>query len=224
MLKLAYVFLALALPLSATAQLNSGYRFQAIATDVAITNSLWNMVGGKKQEIYVTKMIRSLDYAYDAGPTITFYGSHVDQDGNPIPEAIVNVPEGAARLLLLFAKLAKPDEDGLTYRVFAMKDDVKDFSFGSFRFMNTSQKTVAIDLAGERFVLKRGATQTLKVEPPELGDLPIRIAAPNEAGNWLSNYTNGWSHRSNRRTLVFIIDGKNDSVKPLRYRQTEPIQ
>lgn len=221
-LRFALMFLAVALPLSATAKLVSGYRFQAIATDTAITNSLWNMAGGNKQAIYATKMIRSQDYAYDAGPTITFYGGRVDEEGKPIPEAIANVPEGATRLLLLFTKLATPDENGLTYRVFAMKDDVNDFSFGSFRFMNTSRKTVAIDLAGERFVLKRGETQTLKVEPPELGDLPIRIAAPDEAGTWLSNYTNGWGHRSNLRTLVFIIEGSKGRIKPLRYRQTEP--
>jgi hypothetical protein len=222
--RFVYLLLFIALPLSATAQLDSGYRFQAIATDVVITNSLWNLAGEKKQEIYATKMIRSLDYQYNPGPTITFYGDRVDVEGQPIPEAIVNVPEGATRLLLLFTKLEEPDERGLTYRVFAMKDDVNSFAFGSFRFVNTSQRTIAIDLEGEQFVLKQGATRTLKVEPPELGDLSIRIAAPDAHGDWKPNYTNGWSHRSNLRTLVFITDSLKGRVKPLRYRQTEPTQ
>ena len=210
------------LPIQAIAGLKGGYHFQAIATNQVIKNGLWNLVDGDRQEIYATRMLRSTDYAYDIAPTITFFGNRIDDEGNPIPEAIVDVPVEATRLLLLFTKLTTPDKRGLTYRVIAMKDDSNNFRFGSFRFVNTSQKEIAIELAEERFLVDSSGSKTIEVDPPERGDLSIRIAAKNEDGEWTSNYTNGWGHRSNLRTLVFLLDGANGRIKPLRFRQTEP--
>jgi hypothetical protein len=103
-----------------------------------------------------------------------------------------------------------------------MKDDSNNFKFGSFRFINTSQKEIAVELAEERFLVDSGGSNTIEVDPPERGDLSIRIAAKDEDGEWTSNYTNGWGHRSNLRTLVFLLDGANGRIKPLRFRQTEP--
>ena len=210
------------LPIQVIADLKRGYHFQTIATNQVIKNGLWNLVDGDRQEIYATRILRSKDYAYDIAPTITFFGDRIDDEGNPIPEAIANVPDGATRLLLLFTKLTTPDKRGLSYRVISMKDDSNDFKFGSFRFINTSQKEIAIELAEERFFVDSSGSKTIEVDPPERGDLSIRIAAKNEDGEWTSNYTNGWGHRSNLRTLVFLLDGANGRIKPLRFRQTEP--
>ena len=220
--KLLIAGLFTCLAIQANAGLKPGHYFQAIATNQAIKNDLWNFADGNKQSIYATKTLRSIDYSYDANPTITFYGDRIDTEGNPIPEAIANVPDGATRLLLLFTKLTTPDKRGLSYRVIAMKDDRNDFKFGSFRFINTSQKEIAIELAEERFLVDSSGSKTIEVDPPERGDLSIRIAAKNEDGEWTSNYTNGWGHRSNLRTLVFLLDGVNGRIKPLRFRQTEP--
>ena len=220
--KLLIAGLFTCLVIQADAGLNPGNYFQAIATNQTIKNDLWNFADGNKQSIYATKTLRSTDYAYDIAPAITFFGDRIDDEGNPIPEAIVNVPDGATRLLLLFTKLTTPDKRGLTYRVIAMKDDSNNFRFGSFRFINTSQKEIAIELAEERFLVDSSGSKTIEVDPPERGDLSIRIAAKNEAGEWTSNYTNGWGHRSNLRTLVFLLDGANGRIKPLRFRQTEP--
>ena len=221
-LKLLISALVTLLPIQAIAGLKGGYHFQAIATNQVIKNGLWNLVNGDRQEIYATRMLRSTDYAYDIATTITFFGDRIDDEGNPIPEAIANVPDGATRLLLLFTKLTTPDKRGLSYRVIAMKDDSNDFKFGSFRFINTSQKEIAIELAEERFYVDSNGSKTIEVDPPERGDLSIRIAAKDEDGEWTSNYTNGWGHRSNLRTLVFLLDGANERIKPLRFRQTEP--
>ena len=210
------------LPIQAIAGLKGGYHFQAIATNQTIKNDLWNFADGNKQSIYATKTLRSTDYAYDIAPTIAFFGDRIDDEGNPIPEAIVNVPDGATRLLLLFTKLTTPDKRGLSYRVIAIKDDSNNFKFGAFRFINTSQKEIAVELGEERFLVDSSGSKTVVVDPPERGDLSIRIAAKDEDGEWTSNYTNGWGHRSNLRTLVFLLDGANGRIKPLRFRQTEP--
>ena len=210
------------LPIQAIASLQEGHYFQAIATNQVIKNELWNLVDGNKQEIYATKMLRSTDYAYDIAPSITFFADRIDSEGNPIPEAIAKIPDGATRLLLLFTKLKTVDENGLTYQVTVIKDDVYQFKFGSFRFINTTKKDVAILLEEERFLLEPSGMKTLEVQPPELGDLPVRIAVKDFNGEWCSNYSNGWGHRSNLRTLVFLVEGSNGRVNPLRFRQTEP--
>ena len=210
------------LMVQANTDLKTGYYFQAIATNQTIKNDLWNFSGGIKQPIYATKTLRSIDYSYDVSPNITFYGDRVDNDGNPIPEAIAKVPNGATRLLLLFNKLNKVEENGLNYKVTVIKDDVNNFKFGSFRFINTTKKDVAILLEEERFLVEPTGIETLEVEPPERGDLSIRIATKDIDGEWRSNYSNGWGHRSNLRTLVFLVEGSNGRINPLRFRHTNP--
>lgn len=222
LLRSLILILAVWIPLSLHAELKSGRYFQAITTDSAITNTLWYMDGEEKQSIHVTKLLRSAEYGYQEGPSITFYGKRLNADGEPLPEAIAKIPEDASRLLLIFSPVREQNAQGLSYNVHVLRDDLDRFAFGSFQFINVSNKKVAIDLQGNRFMLERGAFKVLKVKPPELGDLSIRIAAQDVDGAWHPNYTNGWSHRSDLRTLAFIIDGANDRVKTLRYRQTEP--
>ena len=216
--------LAVWLPLSLNAQLKNGRYFQAITTDSAITDTLWYMDGEEQQYLHVTKLLRSPEYSYPEGSSIIFYGKRLNAEGEPLPEAIANIPEGATRLLLIFSPVREQNTQGLSYKAHVLRDDLDRFAFGSFQFINVSNKKVAIDLEGKRFMLERGAFKVLQVKPPKLGDLSIKIAAQGNDGNWNPNYTNGWSHRSDLRTLAFIVDGSNDRVKTLRYRQTEPKQ
>ena len=215
--------LLLLIPLCADAELKAGRYFQAIAGNKAIVRTLWYQSGQKQQSIVATTTMRSGDYAYDAGENIIFYGERVDPEGIPIPEAVVPIPEGASRLLLLFSELSVPNEQGLTYQVYVIEDDINKFSFGSFHFINASKKDAAINLGGNKFLLKHGATKNVEVEPPKQGDVLIKIAAQNpEDLTWSPYYSNGWGHRDNLRTLVFIIDNQQGGVTTLRYRQFEP--
>lgn len=215
--------LLLLIPLCADAELKAGRYFQAIAANKAIVRTLWYQSGQKQQTIVATTTMRSGDYAYDAGENIIFYGERVDPEGTPIPEAIVPIPEGASRLLLLFSELSVPNEQGLTYQVYVIKDDTHKFSFGSFHFINASTKTAGVNLGGNKFLLKKGATKNVEVEPPKQGDVLIKIATQNpEDLTWSPSYSNGWGHRDNLRTLVFIIDNQQGGVTTLRYRQFEP--
>lgn len=211
------------LPLTGQAQLKSGHYFQAIAGDQAIIRTLWYPLGSEKQTIVATTAMRSRDYAYDKGEHITFYGDRRDAEGVPIPEAIVKIPEGASRLLFIFSKLSEPNEFGLTYQVHAIEDDTQQFPFGSFQFINASTKDAGVDIGGNKFLLKKGASKNVKVKPPEQGDIWINVVAHNpEDMTWSPFYSNGWSHRDNLRTLVFIIDNPRGGVTTLRYRQSEP--
>lgn len=215
--------LLLLIPLCADAELKAGRYFQAIAGNKAIVRTLWYQSGQKQQSIVATTTMRSGDYAYDAGENIIFYGERVDPEGIPIPEAVVPIPEGASRLLLLFSELSVPNEQGLTYQVYVIEDDINKFSFGSFHFINASKKDAAVNLGGNKFLLKHGATKNVEVEPPKQGDVLIKIAAQNpEDLTWSPFYSNGWGHRDNLRTLVFIIDNQQGGVTTLRYRQFEP--
>ena len=213
----------LLLPLTGHAQLKSGRYFQAIAGEQAIVNTLWYQLGSEKQTIVATTAVRSRDYKYDEGTHITFYGDRTDTEGAPIAEAIVKIPEGASRLLLLFTKLPETNEDGLNYRVFAIEDDTQRFAFGSFQFINASTKDAGVNLGGNKFLLKKGELKNVVVKPPEQGDVLINIVAHNPKDmTWSPFYSNGWGHRDNLRTLVFIIDNPQGGVTTLRYRQFEP--
>lgn len=212
-------FLALLLlPLCTQAGLKEGRYFQAIAADTPNIRTLWYQLGNEKQAITATYTLRSSDYAYADGEAITFYGERVDANGQPIAEAIATIPEGATRLLLRFTKLPDRDQHGLSYRIAVFKDDSKTFPFGSFHFVNATAKDVNIHLGEIPFQLKQGAAKNIAMQPPEKGDVSIEITAIEAK----SQYTNGWGHHTNLRTLVFIVDGPNGRIKPLRYRQTEP--
>jgi hypothetical protein len=208
----------LLLPLCAHAELQDGRYFQAIAADTSKVRTLWYQLDNEKQTVSATYTLRSSDYAYAEGETIIFYGERVDHKGKPIPEAVATIPSGATRLLLRFTKLATPDKRGLSYRVHTFKDDTKTFPFGSFHFVNASAKDVDVDIGGKAFHLKQDAMKNIAMQPPEKGDVSIEITAIQSK----SRYTNGWGHHSNLRTLVFIVDGPNGRIKPLRYRQTAP--
>jgi hypothetical protein len=208
----------LMLPAQSHAELRDGTYFQAISANDPIAKKLWYRVGSKKHAIAATSAMRSIDYPYAEGASIIFYGDRVDANAQPIPEAIATIPSGATRLLLRFTKLATPDKRGLSYRVHTFKDDTKTFPFSSFQFVNACAKDVAVDIGGKAFHLKQDAMKNIAMQPPEKGDVSIEITAIQSK----SRYTNGWGHHSNLRTLVFIVDGPNGRIKPLRYRQTAP--
>lgn len=213
----------LMLPAQSHAELRDGNYFQAISANDPIAKELWYSVGAKKYVIGVTSAMRGIDYPYVADKSITFYGARVDANAQPMPEAIATIPPGATRLLLRFTKLSSPDDRGLRYRVDSFKDDSRTFPFGSFHFINTSTQHVKINLAGTAAVLAPGGVSNILSEPPERGDVSIQISvASNETDNSAPMYTNGWSHRSDLRTLVLLTEQANGCIKPLRYRQTEP--
>lgn len=212
----------LILPICGHAQLKDGRYFQVIASEQSINRTLWYQSGTKQQTITATRTARSGDYAYNAGKVITFFGDRIDTEGNPIPEAIAPVPEGASRLLLRFTLLPAPDKSGLSYSVVAIKDDTKNFPFGSFRFINASSTDVDVNLGDTKFLSKPGDSKNVRVEI-EKSDVPIDITPIHtESKNSKYKYSNRWGHRANQRTLVFLVDAPNGRIKPLRYRQTEP--
>lgn len=216
-------FVILFIPVVGFGEANKGNYFQVIATNADINKTIWYNFQNEKIELVASKVIRSKDYRYDLGERIAFYGDRLDTEGAPIPEAIAMVPEGASRLLLLFKKLPKTDKNGLNYQVFVLNDDTLVFPFGSFKFINMSSLDTAIKLGDEGFSLNVGESRCIAVKPLEVGDIRIRILAkdPREAA-WTPSYSNGWGHRTNLRTLVFIVDAMNGGLMALRYREFEP--
>ena len=213
------------LPLAAGARLKDGRYFQAIASGGAIVDSLWYRAGGERQTLFVSEIFRSGDYTYDSAEAIVFYGDRVDEAGNPLAEAVAAVPPGATRLLLLFNKLPTPDARGRSYAVVVLKDDVREFAFGSFQFINASDRNLAIDIGGNRFLLGQSERQTIPVATSKNGGgVHLQIVAQDMGREWKTCYSNSWGHRSDMRTLAFIINStaKEGGIKILRYRQSEP--
>jgi hypothetical protein len=201
------------------AQLKSGRYFQAIATGEAIVNSLWYYANGTPQTLSVSEISRSRDYAYDSAAQIAFYGDRVDEEGQPIPEAIAQIPPETSRLLLVFIKLKEPTPQGYTFRVVALPDSSQDFNFGSFEFINATNQQLAIDIDGEKFLLNKSGIRVVSVTPPEQGSIYLQIMRRESNDDWKSCYSNSWGHRADMRTLVFIINNEGGTINALRYRQ-----
>ena len=217
------LIIILFVPIAGFGEATQGNYFQVIATNADINKNIWYVFQNEKVELVASKVIRSKDYRYDLGERIAFYGDRLDTEGAPIPEAIAMLPEGASRLLFLFKKLPETDKNGLNYHVFVLNDDTLVFPFGSFKFINMSALDTAIKLGDEKFSLNIGESRCIAIKPPEVGDIRIGILAkdPRELA-WTPRYSNGWGHRSNLRTLVFIVDAMNGGLNALRYREFEP--
>jgi hypothetical protein len=200
------------------------YEFQAISTGEPILRTLWYAKDSKKIEIVATALMRSESYKYDLGPNVIFYGERFDEEGKPIAEAIAKLPADATRVLLFFNKLKKPDEFGLNYEVIVLEDDYSNFPFGSFRFINASDKNLAIRISEEQLSLPSGETKIVKVRP-STKDLGIDIATYiSEKDKWLRGYSSLWGHRENLRTLVFIANDPNGGIRTLRFRESGEIK
>jgi hypothetical protein len=168
--------------------------------------------------------MRSESYKYDLGPNIIFYGDRVDEEGKPIAEAIAELPLGATQVLLFFNKLKNTDESGQNYDVLVLKDDHSDFPFGSFRFINASGKKLAIKISKEQLTLAEGESKTVKVKA-SAKDLGVDIGSyVEEEDKWQKGYSSMWGHRENLRTLVFIANGPNGSIRALRFRESGEIK
>ena len=200
------------------------YEFQAISTGEPILRTLWYTEGSKKNKIVATALMRSESYKYDLGPKIIFYGDRVDEEGKPIAEAIAELPIGATRVLLFFNKLKNTDESGQNYDVSVLKDDHSDFPFGSFRFINASGKKLAIKISEKQLTLAEGESKTVKVKA-STKDLGVDIGSyVEEEDKWQKGYSSMWGHRENLRTLVFIANGPNGSIRALRFRESGEIK
>ena len=196
--------------------------FQAISVDDPILRTLWYNKGSEKNTIVATAFMRSRNYEYDIGPNLIFYADRLDEDGKPIPEAIVQIPPGASQLLLFFNKLESPNHLGLNYEIMALKDDFEGFPLGTFRFINATSRELAVKISDEKIALPIGSSQIVEVSPTGK-DLGVDIATYLvEDEMWTRAYSNRWGHRENLRTLVFVVDNPKGGVRTLRYRQTEP--
>jgi hypothetical protein len=207
---------------SGYAELKSGRYFQAIASGEAIVESLWYKTKGTKQKLSVSRIFRSRDYSYDSAPQIIFYGNRVDIEGNPIPEAIAEVPEEESRLLIFFIKLTNEDDQGLNYRTVVLSDSLQQFAFGSYKFLNTTKMSLALNLSGEVFLIEQGKIKIIPIKLTKKSSVPIRILGKQTGDQWESIFSNSWGHRPDMRTLAIIVEAKEGGVDVLRYRQFEP--
>ena len=200
------------------------YEFQAISTGEPILRTLWYTEGSKKNKIVATALMRSESYKYNPGPNITFYGDRVDIEGKPIAEAIAELPVGATKVLIFLNKLKNTNESGQNYDVSVLKDDHSIFPFGSFRFVNASDKRIAVKISNEQLTLAVGESMTVKVRASNK-DLGVDIGAYlEEEDKWQAGYSSMWGHRENLRTLVFITNRPTGGIRTLRFRESGEIK
>lgn len=208
--------------LSAQTPFKKGNYFQVITTLEPIKGELWhNSILNERIPIVATSHQRSVAQKYAESATIPFYGNRVDEEDQPIPDAIAQVPPNSSRLLLLFQKNKDPQPNGLLYKVISIKDDLESFPTGTFQFYNFSSSELGIYIDNKNKLLAPKKQTNIPVSPPKIGDIWVKMVVIKEKKPIQMVYSNGWYHRENLRTLVFIIqDPKTGRIKPIRIKQT----
>jgi hypothetical protein len=127
------------------------------------------------------------------GPAAMRFYAKPDADAKPI--ASINLSTNSSSVLLVF--LPNPAGDG--YRIIPVADST--FPYGSYYFQNLSANPVAIDLGGNKHVLKPGESAIQSTRPGE--DEEVRIHA-SIRGNARLIKSTSWRLDATQRELVFF--------------------
>lgn len=148
-------------------------------------------------------------YRYMGTPRLTFFTEQNQPDGSTmrVPEAYVDIPQTVDKAILLIY----PDER-TRYRIIAISINGKNFAAGSYRFINLTQRDVAIKLGDVREVVKAGSHEVVL---PAFGDrqrFSTQIAAPSKASGWELIFSAEWTHDRRKRVLVIFYEDANGDV------------
>lgn len=154
-----------------------------------------------------------LPIEYQGPPTFALYGSKADleapADGSKPrpPLAVTNLPAGSDCVLLVCTRTAG-DKVGL--KAYDIRS--QELKSGDYRVFNFSNITISAVLGGNRFALKPGK-DTFVRDPKWHGEtmaFPIQIAAVANGKPKLV-FSTFWEHYPQRRSLLFLFDGKHAS-------------
>lgn len=190
--------------------------FQAVA---------WAKVDGKAIKYFNGSDVVSLSdlsdrrrgqaYSYRGPRKLQFFNENYDADGKLIrvPVGIVEVPVDTKRLLFLFI----PIESELRFGIMSFDDEPGTFPFGSFRFLNMSDMSLACRAGDDRFFLPARQEYTVTREMISDKVLGVHIKAESPDG-WESIQNTIFSYRPDARVMVFITDVSQGNSRKLKYK------
>jgi hypothetical protein len=147
-------------------------------------------------------------HRYVGPDEIVFFETEIDAEGleQRIPLAAHTFAQNSNRFLLIFNEIAEPRNGGPRYNILGVTYDERNFPPGSYRFINTTAGSIAIQLGEVRRLLPPGAEEILQ---PEVGNRErffARMASNlNAESDWELIFSSQWTHRETRRSLIFFV-------------------
>lgn len=182
-----------------------------------VISDIYYFVGDIKCPVALSSGIFSRDYHYHGLPMLVFYRDEPDNEGvmQPVEVASVKLPHESSQLSLLFV----PDGNAKGhYRVLAFADDTSNFKGGAYRFVNMTNRHIAVALGEERRELNRGQSVVIGMtEQSRSATVQVKLAAAAKE-EWKLIFSTNWAVSPRVRSLVIIYrDEKNDfHVKRIR--------
>lgn len=121
----------------------------------------------------------------------------------PAPQAWVDLPPGAERVLIACIKTAESP-----VKLFAYDIGKARIGAGDYRFFNFSHSVVSTVFGGHKFAVKPGE-DTLVSDASwkqDVGEIDLAIAIVKD-GRAKPVYSSQWGNRPGRRNYVFLFDG-----------------
>jgi hypothetical protein len=169
--------------------------------------------GQKVEPFLASAGTLGLPIEYQGPPVFALYGSKADletpADGSKPkpPLAVANLPAGSDCVLLVCTRTAG-DKVGL--KAYDIRS--QELKTGDYRVFNFSRTPVSVILGENRFALQPGKDSFVR-DPKwhrEMLALPIQIAAIANGKPKLV-FSTFWEHYPQRRSLLFLFDGKHAS-------------
>lgn len=179
--------------------------FSIVSWDKPIFNLYYQSRGQVELIKFVPNIGRSEVFNYQGAPFLTFYVEDgVNEDGSIRYKQIaeLNVSPAAKNLLLLF--IPKGDD---TYKVISYADSMEDFPVGSFKFVNLTERQLAVNVGNNKLVIPPRGVEALS--PKQLEDennVDIKLAKPDEEGSWDMAHSSRWGYSANNRAICFVYE------------------
>lgn len=170
-------------------------------------------------DIVISNGSRTPVNRYVGSPTLAFYSEEIGDDDQVTrtPLASIDMTNKAGRWLLVFVPIGNGD-----YRIFALDDSDSNFPANTWNIINFSRYSMAMRV-GERepFIISpRGNNYVLAINEEGNSTEKIQVAI-NQEDNWTVAYRSLWGARPNSRSLIFLLNGgENSNITVRRFHET----
>ncbi len=182
-------------------------------------DGIYYVVGDIKCPVEFSPGFLSREYHYHGLPKLVFYRDEPDSEGvmQPVEVASIKLPRGASKLSLLFV----PDGNAEGhYRIRAFADDANKFQGGGYRFVNMTNRHIAVALGEERRELNRGQSVVIGMtEQSRSATVQVKLAAAAKE-EWKLIFSTNWAVNPRVRTLVIIYRDEKGDYEVKRIRET----
>lgn len=132
------------------------------------------------------------------------------------PIAVVNLPAGMSRVLLLFIpQPPPPDKPNLIWRVQVLPDSITDLPLGNYLVFNATPKKLLGSYNERSFELVPGQSVLRKVDWPSGVDMEWRFWEAENPERPV--HTSLWRHKQDGRYIIFIMGG-TDAASALQVK------